>query len=238
MLYCKGRFIMKKTLKVIILSSLVFILTGCVQYKIAIDLSDEQAQLESTLFIEKETLKSYDMTIDDIKKQFLSNNEYFKDWQISETEKKIDDLTYQGLLFQAPESLNNQLFDYLAISEEKDTITYQFDLNIMKSGIDFSELENYKSTLSALKTGGAAFELIIKMPGTITSTSLGTAKDDTVTIDLYEHFMNGRIPEIKITASSQTVNQQFYAYFIFGATIIIVLIAVHFITRKKPKKDI
>lgn len=238
MLYCKWRFIMKKTLKLIILSSLIFLLTGCVQYQIVIDLSQEQTQLQSTLLIEKETLKSYDMTIASIKKQLLTNDDYFKNWTVTETEKKTDDLTYQGLLFQAPETLNQQLLDNLIISEQKGIVNYQFDLNIMKSGIDFSELENYKSTLSALKSNGASFELIIKMPGTVTASSLGTIEDDTVTIDLYEHLINGRIPEIKISATSQNVDRQFYAYFIFGVLIIIILITVHFITRKKPKKDI
>lgn len=229
---------MKKTVKILILSCLIFILSGCVQYQIVIDLSDNQAQLQSTLLIEEKTLKSYNMTISKLKKQLQNDNDFFKNWTITNIDKEIDDVNYQGLLFKAPDNFNQKLLDQLTISEEKNVLTYQFDLSIMKSGIDFSELEHYKTTLSALKDNGASFELIINMPGTITSTSLGTYDDHTVTIDLYEHLINGRIPDIHIAATEQTVDQQFFPYFFLGLIIIIVLILVHFLTKKKPKKDI
>lgn len=229
---------MKKTVKILLLCCLIFILSGCVQYQIVIDLSDSQAQLQSTLLIEEKTLKSYDMTISKIKKQLQSNDDYFKNWTITNIDKEIDDIHYEGLIFKAPDNLNQKLLDQLSISEEKNILTYQFDLSIMKSGIDFSELEHYKTTLSALKDNGASFELIINMPGEVTSSSLGTYDDHTVTIDLYEHLINGRIPDIHITATQQTIDQQFFPYFFLGLVIIIVLILVHFLTNKKPKKDI
>lgn len=230
---------MKKIQKTLIFCCLSLLLTGCVKYDITLDLSNGQdAFLQSTLLIDKETANSYDLDTDAIKKQLTANSDFFTDWQIDETAKTIDDIEYTGLIFTAPETVNEDISKHFTCDEEKDITTYTLDVNFMKSELDLSELQDYKTTLNTLKTNGATFEMIITMPGAITQSSIGTVSDNTVTIDMYDYLINGRIPEITVVSTEKTIDSQFYLYFSAGLIILAVLFFIHFLTKKKKKKDI
>lgn len=230
---------MKKIKKLMIMIFISVILTGCVKYNITIDFSDgEFAYLQSTLLIKESDLKSYDMTIDSIKEQFMSSSELLNSWTIEETSQTIDNEKYIGFIMTAPDAINKELTKNFSYSEEKDIITYQLNINFIKSGLDLSELKNYKSTLSTLKTNDATFEMIIKMPGQVTESSLGQIDNDTVTIDMYEYLINGGIPDLKITSQENTVDAAFSLYVAVGIVIIVFLILISYWSKKKRKKDI
>lgn len=230
---------MKKIQKTLIFCCLSLLLTGCVKYDISLDLSNGQdAFLQSTLLINKETAASYDLNTDSLKKQLTANSDFFAEWQIDKTTKTIDDTQYTGLIFTAPETVNEDISKHFTSENDKDITTYTLDLNLMKTELDLSELQNYKTTLTTLKNNGATFEMIITMPGTITHSSVGTISENEVTIDIYEYLIDGRIPEIKIISTEKTIDSQFYLYFSIGLIILTVLFFIHFLTKKKRKKDI
>lgn len=230
---------MKRLKKLFILFCISILLTGCVKYNITIDLSDgESIYLESTLLIKEKDLKSYDLTIQSLKKQLKTNSDFLKDWKVEETSDTINNEEYKGLIFTAPDTVNKQLAKNFSSHEVKDITTYELDINFIKNGIDISELKSYKSTLSVLKANHASFEMIIKMPGQITKSSLGNIDHDTVTIDMYEYFVSGGIPDLNITSQEKSIDPHFYLYFIVGIVIIALLIIVSYLTKRKRKKDI
>lgn len=230
---------MKKFKKSIMLICISFLLTGCVKFNITIDFNDEEtASLQSTLLIKESDLNSYDMTIDSIKKQLISSSDFLNDWNIEETFKTIDNEKYEGIVIIAPESINKLLLKNFTCNEIKGVTTYELNVNFIKSGLDISELKNYKSTLTALKSNDASFQMIIKMPGNITESSLGQINKDTVTIDMYEYLISGSIPDLKIISKKENIDSHFYLYIILGILIIVCLIIIRYTTKKKRKKGI
>lgn len=230
---------MKKLKKLLMFFCISILLTGCVKYNITIDLSDgESVYLKSTLLIKEKDLKAYDLTVESIKKQLTANSDFLKDWKVDETSDNINNEKYKGLIFTAPDSVNEQLAKNFSSHEVKDMTTYELDINFIKNGLDLSELKNYKSTLSALKTNNASFEMIVKMPGTVTESSLGKIDHDTVMIDMYEYLISGGIPDLKITSKEESIDSHFYLYFAVGIVIIALLIIINYLAKKKRKKDI
>lgn len=230
---------MEKFKKLFLLLYIMFILTGCIQFKTTIDFSDgKSANLQSVILMKENDLKAYDMTIKSLKKQFISNNDLLSDWEVKETSDTIDNEKYAGFLILSPDSFNEELMNNFSINEEKDTTTYNLKINFTKSGLDLSELKNYENTLSTLKKNNASFELIIQMPGTITKSSLGKINNDTVTIDLYDYLIAGQIPDLTITSKKDNVDILFYLYFVLGIVIIVIILTINALSKKKRKKDI
>lgn len=230
---------MKKTKKLISLCIIAILLTGCVQYNLTIDFRDgESAILTSELYINENDLKKSQITIKDIKKQITSNDDIFAKWSIKESSQTIDHEKYQGLIIQAPESVNEEIAKNFSHYEKKDITTYELNLDIQKSGLDLSELTHYQSTLSTLKNNQAQFVLTIKMPGQVTSSSIGHIDHHIVTIDLYEYLMSGHVPPISIISQEESIDDDFYAYFIMGLVFIVIIIFIYYLMKKKRKKDI
>lgn len=229
---------MKKIKSLLIMFCISILLTGCVKLDITMDLSDgESIDLQGVLLIKDDDLKSYDMTIESLKKQLTTNSDFLNGWKVEETTDTIDNEKYKGLIFIAPDSVNEEIARNFSSSEDKDIITYEFNINFIKSGLDLSELKNYKSTLSVLKSNNASFKMIVKMPGDVTESSLGKIDNDTVTIDLYDYLINGGIPDLKITSQEKSIDSYFYLYFAIGIIIIACLFVINYLTRKKRKKD-
>ena len=73
---------MKKILKICIILSFTFLLTGCVDCLVSLNYSKiKKPTLYGELTIEPQILEKYNMSISQIEKQLL-DHDFFKDWTI------------------------------------------------------------------------------------------------------------------------------------------------------------
>lgn len=168
---------MKKILKICIILSFTFLLTGCVDCLVSLNYSKiKKPTLYGELTIEPQILEKYNMSISQIKKQLLGHD-FFKDWTI----KKQTD---SSLSIESPTSFIKEISTLT-----KQNNKYILSIDIPKNMLDTSELNHYKNTLQLLNSSNATCSFKITMPGTIISSNVGKYQQNVVTINLFELFI-------------------------------------------------
>ena len=168
---------MKKILKICIILSFTFLLTGCVDCLVSLNYSKiKKPTLYGELTIEPQILEKYNMSISQIKKQLL-DHDFFKDWTI----KKQTD---SSLSIESPTSFIKEISTFT-----KQNNKYILSIDIPKNMLDTSELNHYKNTLQLLNSSNATCSFKITMPGTIISSNVGKYQQNVVTINLFELFI-------------------------------------------------
>ena len=168
---------MKKILKICIILSFTFLLTGCVDCLVSLNYSKiKKPTLYGELTIEHQILEKYNMSISQIKKQLL-DHDFFKDWTI----KKQTD---SSLSIESPTSFIKEISTLT-----KQNNKYILSIDIPKNMLDTSELNHYKNTLQLLNSSNATCSFKITMPGTIISSNVGKYQQNVVTINLFELFI-------------------------------------------------
>ena len=131
---------MKKILKICIILSFTFLLTGCVDCLVSLNYSKiKKPTLYGELTIEPQILEKYSMSISQIKKQLL-DHDFFKDWTI----KKQTD---SSLSIESPTSFIKEISTLT-----KQNNKYILSIDIPKNMLDTSELNHYKNTLQLLNS--------------------------------------------------------------------------------------
>lgn len=212
---------MKKIIKICIILSLSFILTGCVDCLISLNYSKiKKPTLYSELTIEPQVLEKYNMSITQIKKQLLEYD-FFKDW-------KIKKQTSSSLSIEAPTSFIKEISQL-----KKQNNKYILTININKKILDTSELSHYKNTLKLLNSSNATCNFKITMPGTIISSNIGKYQQNVVTINLFEIFIEGN--DLSFRVISKKENQQLLLYFIVLIILAIVILTLIFIKKRQKE---
>ena len=199
---------MHKFTKILILCFLSFFLTGCVECTLLLDYSKTTSpKLETEFFIEEDTLKKYNMNIKEIKKQITS-------YDLNKTQKNQK---YVGFQLIAPSSFTKEI---TTLKKKKNQ--YDLTISIDPSLLDISELNHYKSTLKLLDSSDALCQMKIIMPGTITYSNYGKYLNNTLTINLFDVFINQ--VDLSFHVTSKKNHQQLYLYlitlFLLGCLII------------------
>ena len=191
---------MKKILKICIILSFTFLLTGCVDCLVSLNYSKiKKPTLYGELTIEPQILEKYNMSISQIKKQLL-DHDFFKDWTI----KKQTD---SSLSIESPTSFIKEISTLT-----KQNNKYILSIDIPKNMLDTSELNHYKNTLQLLNSSNATCSFKITMPGTIISSNVGKYQQNVVTINLFDVFINQ--VDLSFHVISKKNHQQLYLYFI------------------------
>lgn len=212
---------MKKIIKICLILSLSFILTGCVDCLISLNYSKTKKPiLYSELSIEPQVLEKYNMSISQIKKQLLEYD-FFKDWQIKEQ-------TSSSLSIEAPTSFVKEISHL-----KKQNNKYILTINIDKKMLDTSELSHYKNTLKLLNSSSATCTFKITMPGSIISSNLGKYQQNTVTINLFDLFIEEQ--DLSFRVISKKENQQVLLYFIVLIILAIVILTLLFIKKRQKE---
>lgn len=208
---------MHKLTKTLILCFLSFFITGCVECTLLLDYSKTTSpKLETEFYIEENTLKKYNMNIKDIKKQ-ITSYELFKQWEINDLNKKKKNQKYVGFVLKAPTSFVKEI---TTLKKEKNQ--YDLSISIDSSLLDVSELAHYKNTLKLLDASDALCQIKIIMPGTITYSNYGKYLNNTLTINLFDLFIEEK--ELSFHVISKKNHQQLLLYlitlFLLGCLII------------------
>lgn len=212
---------MKKILKICIILSFTFLLTGCVDCLVSLNYSKiKKPTLYGELTIEPQILEKYSMSISQIKKQLLGHD-FFKDWTI----KKQTD---SSLSIESPTSFIKEIS---TLTKQKNK--YILSIDIPKNMLDTSELNHYKNTLQLLNSSNATCSFKITMPGTIISSNVGKYQQNVVTINLFELFIEEKALSFHIISKKE--NNHLLLYFITLIILLILIITLIFI--KKRQKD-
>ena len=182
---------MKKILKICIILSFTFLLTGCVDCLVSLNYSKiKKPTLYAELTIEPQILEKYNMSISQIKKQLL-DHDFFKDWTI----KKQTD---SSLSIESPTSFIKEISTLT-----KQNNKYILSIDIPKNMLDTSELNHYKNTLQLLNSSNATCSFKITMPGTIISSNVGKYQQNVVTINLFELFIEEKALSFHIISKKE-----------------------------------
>lgn len=212
---------MKKILKICIILSFTFLLTGCVDCLVSLNYSKiKKPTLYGELTIEPQILEKYSMSISQIKKQLL-DYDFFKDWTI----KKQTD---SSLSIESPTSFIKEIS---TLTKQKNK--YILSIDIPKNMLDTSELNHYKNTLQLLNSSNATCSFKITMPGTIISSNVGKYQQNVVTINLFELFIEEKALSFHIISKKE--NNHLLLYFITLIILLVLIIILIFI--KKRQKD-
>lgn len=212
---------MKKILKICIILSFTFLLTGCVDCLVSLNYSKiKKPTLYGELTIEPQILEKYNMSISQIKKQLL-DHDFFKDWTI----KKQTD---SSLSIESPTSFIKEIS---TLTKQKNK--YILSIDIPKNMLDTSELNHYKNTLQLLNSSNATCSFKITMPGTIISSNVGKYQQNVVTINLFELFIEEKALSFHIISKKE--NNHLLLYFITLIILLVLIIILIFI--KKRQKD-
>lgn len=212
---------MKKILKICIILSFTFLLTGCVDCLVSLNYSKiKKPTLYGELTIEPQILEKYNMSISQIKKQLL-DYDFFKDWTI----KKQTD---SSLLIESPASFIKKISTLT-----KQNNKYILSIDIPKNMLDTSELNHYKNTLQILNSSNATCSFKITMPGTIISSNVGKYQQNIVTINLFELFIEEKALSFRIISKKE--NNHLLLYFMTLIILLVLIITLIFI--KKRQKD-
>ena len=208
---------MHKFTKILILFFLSFFLTGCVECTLLLDYSKTTSpKLETEFYIEEDTLKKYNMNIKEIKKQ-ITSYDLFKQWEIHDLNKTQKNQKYVGFQLIAPSSFTKEI---TTLKKKKNQ--YDLTISIDPSLLDISELNHYKSTLKLLDSSDALCQMKVIMPGTITYSNYGKYLNNTLTINLFDVFINQ--VDLSFHVTSKKNHQQLYLYlitlFLLGCLII------------------
>ena len=212
---------MKKILKICIILSFTFLLTGCVDCLVSLNYSKiKKPTLYGELTIEPQILEKYNMSISQIKKQLL-DHDFFKDWTI----KKQTD---SSLSIESPTYFIKEIS---TLTKQKNK--YILSIDIPKNMLDTSELNHYKNTLQLLNSSNATCSFKITMPGTIISSNVGKYQQNVVTINLFELFIEEKALSFHIISKKE--NNHLLLYFITLIILLVLIIILIFI--KKRQKD-
>lgn len=212
---------MKKILKICTILSLMFLLTGCVDCLVSLNYSKiKKPTLYSELSIEPQILEKYNMSISQIKKQLL-DYDFFKDW-------KIKKQTSSSLAIEAPSSFIKEISTLT-----KQNNKYILSITIPKNMLDTSELSHYKNTLQLLNTSNATCTFKITMPGTIISSNMGKYQQNSVSINLFELFIEGK--DLSFRVISKKENNHLLLYFITLIILFVVIMTLIFIKKRQKQ---
>ena len=210
---------MKKILKICIILSFTFLLTGCVDCLVSLNYSKiKKPTLYGELTIEPQILEKYNMSISQIKKQLLGHD-FFKDWTI----KKQTD---SSLSIESPTSFIKEISTLT-----KQNNKYILSIDIPKNMLDTSELNHYKNTLQLLNSSNATCSFKITMPGTIISSNVGKYQQNVVTINLFELFIEEKALSFHIISKKE--KNHLLLYFITLIILLILIITLIFIKKRQ-----
>ena len=203
---------MKKILKICIILSFTFLLTGCVDCLVSLNYSKiKKPTLYGELTIEPQILEKYNMSISQIKKQLLDQKQ-----------------TDSSLSIESPTSFIKEISTLT-----KQNNKYILSIDIPKNMLDTSELNHYKNTLQLLNSSNATCSFKITMPGTIISSNVGKYQQNVVTINLFELFIEEKALSFHIISKKE--KNHLLLYFITLIILLVLIIILIFI--KKRQKD-
>ena len=142
----------------------------------------------------------------EIKKQ-ITSYDLFKQWEIHDLNKTQKNQKYVGFQLIAPSSFTKEI---TTLKKKKNQ--YDLTISIDPSLLDISELNHYKSTLKLLDSSDALCQMKVIMPGTITYSNYGKYLNNTLTINLFDVFINQ--VDLSFHVISKKNHQQLYLYFI------------------------
>ena len=182
---------MKKILKICIILSFTFLLTGCVDCLVSLNYSKiKKPTLYGELTIEPQILEKYNISISQ-KKQQIMWHENIKEWTIKKQ-------TQSSHSIQSPTTLIKEISTLT-----KQNNKYILSIDIPKNMLDTSELNHYKNTLQLLNSSNATCSFKITMPGTIISSNVGKYQQNVVTINLFELFIKEKALSIHIISKKE-----------------------------------
>ena len=195
---------MKKILKICIILSFTFLLTGCVDCLVSLNYSKiKKPTLYGELTIEPQILEKYNMSISQIKKQ-----------------------TDSSLSIESPTSFIKEISTLT-----KQNNKYILSIDIPKNMLDTSELNHYKNTLQLLNSSNATCSFKITMPGTIISSNVGKYQQNVVTINLFELFIEEKALSFHIISKKE--KNHLLLYFITLIILLILIITLIFIKKRQ-----
>ena len=195
---------MKKILKICIILSFTFLLTGCVDCLVSLNYSKiKKPTLYGELTIEPQILEKYNMSISQIKKQ-----------------------TDSSLSIESPTSFIKEISTLT-----KPNNKYILSIDIPKNMLDTSELNHYKNTLQLLNSSNATCSFKITMPGTIISSNVGKYQQNVVTINLFELFIEEKALSFHIISKKE--KNHLLLYFITLIILLILIITLIFIKKRQ-----
>lgn len=211
--------------KLFIMTTMLFLLTGCVKGNVEIEFVDKnEATLSIEILLKKELLKTYNLSLNDLKDKL--NNSELNNWIYQEINRN----NYSGFKLQAPSNINKSLLTFFKENKKEGTYQVIIDSNTINNIFNTSEIEDINNySINNLKDMGLEFELRIKMPGSITKTSYGKIKDNQVRINLLEYLVQEKPETITIVSNKQSNMMSTTNIFIF-ITLIVILF---FILRKR-----
>ena len=231
---------MKKLIKLFAVLFLVFSLVGC--YKITMNItvkSDGTATMEMETLMEKSTLESMQMTMEDFTKSVLDQAETDNSIvDVKEVTKKINDVEYVGVVvtYKAIDDYDKGYSEAIKVDKEKNTITFSIDAGQV-SGLTNSVADpETEGSLETLKSMGLEMKMNIIMPGKITSYEGGTVEGNTLTIDLLS-FTGTKIEAVSNLSSGIGGGGGNTLLYVIGAVAVVAAGAgVWFFTQKNKTK--
>lgn len=226
---------MKKICKIVAISTLVFVLTGCMKIRANVVIEDENtASMGMEILYSKEMLDSYNMDIDDLKDQFSTKN--YEDSETKDLKETIDGKEYLGISITAPDEEVEKILDELSTKDIDGKKEYTLDLttDALSEQMDPSAIGGAEYSLKQMKDAGAEMTMTIQMPGKITDATIGEVKGDTVTIDLLDLTANTDTIAT-ITSSDGGSSNAMYLYAAIGVGIIAIIAVAYVVISKKKK---
>jgi len=205
-------------------------LCGC--YKINIDVTvDKEGNLTAneTVLLREDSLTSAGVTADDVTENMIkSAKESYPDNEVESVSRTIDDKKYIGYVVK-----NIDLSDAYKAEVKDNKVTLTIDMTSTPDDLQdmIDELNSYAEDSEEYADYRKDMEmtLTVNMPGKAVS-NFGAVHENTVTIDLLND-----MPTETVVISSELPNNMIWVFAGIAAVLVIGL-AVYFLTRKKNKK--
>lgn len=228
---------MKKICKIIAITTLVFMLTGCMKIRANIVIENEStASAVTDILYSKKMLDSYKMDLDDLKEQF--SNEDNSGGETKDIKETIDGEDYLGLSVTSSKKEINELLDGLSTrdADGKKEYTLALTKEVLGEKMDPGSMGGAQYSLKQMKDAGLEMTMTVQMPGKITEATVGNIKGNTITIDLLDIIdSNGTIATV--TSLEGGTSNAIYLYSAIGVGIVAILAIVYTIISRKKKKN-
>jgi hypothetical protein len=231
---------MKKFIKLVALSCLLIVMTGCMKMKIGVDIIDEDT-VETTMTMLMEESYANLGGGEDPFKDSLSEFEDM-DADIKEIEEEYDGDTYVGYEITVYDEAYNQNFidNYLYFDEEdgKEVYSLIMPLDDMYDQMDMGGYESSMGSYSPkdLEDMGIEMTMSFTFPYDISEASAGEVDGDTVTINIFE-LMDEEIDEVEVTAEESGSGLGSTLLYVAIAIVVIAGGAVAFIVIRNKKNN-
>lgn len=232
---------MRKLMKIMTSLLLVFALSGCMKYKMNVDVdSDGKASTNVKIMLSEDFIKNYLKTTD---KQVISSfssslKKSAKNTKITKIKETHNKMTYVGV--QATASSSKTIKTKVKDGKVSVTIPVSDITNALtESGLSSSSLNTKAYSVESLESAGVEISLTVNMPGKPT-TNVGTVKDHTVKIDLLKEMMKDedkRVKTIKITSPTNKYTKVIIAIAVAAGVLAVVLLIIFLRKRHKKKRE-